>query len=282
MNKPTVQQIHEALLDILKEFMRVCEKNNLRWFLDSGSLLGAIREGKLIDWDDDIDVIMPREDYNIFLSCAKDFQKPYMLQAPHTDFYCDYMIRVLNTNISCYSKYDYQIPGMHCLYIDVFPLDAYPDDSKTIDLEADFLKFVKTFYTMRFQSYTEYNMFLEPSSNRRMFVFVNEAMTKISYVNRNSKYVAHVACFSARKYRHVKFTREAYSKAITWKLNGLDVFVPIGYEEVLKAWYGNDWRTPRNDNSGHSFLEEKLYDFEHGNEYYNNMTKEQFLSLFDK
>lgn len=281
-NEIKVQQIHYGLLNILQEFKRVCEENHLRWWLDSGSLLGAIREGKIIDWDDDIDVMMPREDYNKLLELCYCFREPFKLQMPHTEFYTDFMIRVINTDISCYSKYDYGIPGSHCLYIDVFPLDAVPDNKDDLELEANFLKFVKTFWTMRFQSHTEYNKYLDSISNKAMFLFVNQSLTKITKENENSKYVACVAFYAARKFRYVKFTREAFSKTLDWKLNGYDVKVPAGYEEVLEGWYGKDWRTPRKDDSGHSFLEEKIYDFEHDNTYYNSLTKEEFLKLFNK
>lgn len=281
-NDVTVQQIHKGLLDILQEFKRVCEENDLTWWIDSGTLLGAVREGKIIEWDDDIDVMMPREDYNKLLSLSQKFKEPFILQTPVTDFYCDFMIRVINTDISCYSKYDYDIPGHHYLYIDVFPLDAVPDNKDDLELEANFLKFVKTFWTMRFQTHTEYNKYLDMRSNRQMFYFVNDSLTKITKENSNSKYVACVAFYAARKFRYVKFTRDAFSKTITCKLNGFDVNIPIGYEEVLEGWYGKDWRTPKRDNSGHSFLEEKLYDFEHNNGFYNLLTKEEFLKLFNK
>ena len=281
-NDVTTQQIHYGLLNILQEFKRVCEYHGLTWWLDSGSLLGAIREGKIIDWDDDIDVMMPRDDYNKLLTLAHSFREPFQLQTPRAECYCDFMIRVINTDISCYSKYDYDIPGSHCLYIDVFPLDAVPDNKDDLELEANFLKFVKTFWTMRFQSHTEYNKYLNYRSNNTMFEFVNQSLTKITKENQDSKYVACVAFYAARKFRYVKFTREAFVKTLDWKLNGYDVKVPVGYEEVLEGWYGKDWRTPQRADSGHSFLEEKIYDFQHYNEYYRYMTKDEFLKLFDK
>lgn len=281
-NEIKVQQLHNELLNILEEFKRVCEQFNLTWWVDSGTLLGAIREGKIIDWDDDIDVMMPREDYNKLLSLQHEFKQPFKLQTPLTDAYYDFMIRVINTNTSCYSKYDYDIPGHHCLYIDVFALDAVPDNKDDLELEANFLKFVKTFWGMRFQSHTEYNKYLDIQSNQAVFNFVNTSLTKITKENSNSKYVACVAFYAARKYRYVKFKREVFDKTLYCKLNGHYVNIPAGYEAILEGWYGKSWRTPKRDSSGHSFLEEKIYDFEHDNSYYNSLTKEEFLKLFDK
>lgn len=62
-----LREVQLVELDIIKEFIRVCKELNLRYFLDSGTLLGCIRHNGFIPWDDDIDVSMPREDYEIFL-----------------------------------------------------------------------------------------------------------------------------------------------------------------------------------------------------------------------
>ena len=61
-----LNKIHEKLLYIFKNFIDFCNKHDLTWFCDGGTLLGAVREHGFIPWDDDIDVCMPRNDYNKF------------------------------------------------------------------------------------------------------------------------------------------------------------------------------------------------------------------------
>ena len=57
-------ELHECELEILKYFRYLCAKHGLRYFITAGTLLGAVRHGGFIPWDDDIDVVMPRKDYN--------------------------------------------------------------------------------------------------------------------------------------------------------------------------------------------------------------------------
>ena len=80
------KEVWKCMLDMLEEFIRVCDKYGLKWSVASGTLLGAVRHGGFIPWDEDLDVAMPRKDFNKFLKVApKEFSHPYMLQTWTTD-----------------------------------------------------------------------------------------------------------------------------------------------------------------------------------------------------
>ena len=85
---PKMKKIWAVELDLLNEFARVCEENGLKWFAHAGTMLGAVRHKGFIPWDDDIDLIMPREDYERFCRIAPvAFSNPYFFQNEQTDRY---------------------------------------------------------------------------------------------------------------------------------------------------------------------------------------------------
>lgn len=72
-------------LDLLIQFDKICKKHGLIYFLIGGTLLGAVRHHGFIPWDDDLDVAMPRKDYDLLMQLKDEFSEPYFLQTPYTD-----------------------------------------------------------------------------------------------------------------------------------------------------------------------------------------------------
>lgn len=83
MKNENLTNLQKQDLEILKVFINICKEKDLRYFMVAGSMLGAKRHNGFIPWDDDIDVAMPRRDYDIFLSCAQDMlPDEYYLETP--------------------------------------------------------------------------------------------------------------------------------------------------------------------------------------------------------
>lgn len=110
-----LRDIQLANLALLKELAYVCEKNNFKYILDAGTLLGAVRHSRFIPWDDDIDILMFREDYEKIISAFKNTTR-------NSDIYAEYH-RDKDTN----SQYFIKIKHKKCpfLGVDIFPLDSY-------------------------------------------------------------------------------------------------------------------------------------------------------------
>ncbi len=122
-----IRDIQLANLALLKELDYVCKQNNMKYWLDFGSLLGAVRHKGFIPWDDDIDVGMLREDYDKIIEVFKKSSR-------NPDIYADYVNSAKN---SC----QYYIKVLHkkCphLFVDIFPYDFY---GKSLTKEEQYKK----------------------------------------------------------------------------------------------------------------------------------------------
>ena len=122
--------LHQVDLDIVKEVVAICEKHGLTYFMLGGTMLGAIRHKGFIPWDDDIDLGIPRKDYDRFLEIApKELSKHLRLVNYHTDpEYHYYITRILDTE----TKVEEERIGNDNRYtnasIDIFPVDGTPNN----------------------------------------------------------------------------------------------------------------------------------------------------------
>ena len=128
-----MNDLQKVEFDILKAFLEVCERLNLKYYLVCGTALGAVKYQGFIPWDDDVDVALPREDYEIFCKKAGELlPKGFFLQTYKTDkAYPAIFAKIRNSNTTFFEKTIEKLPINHGVYIDVFPLDGYPEDKKT-------------------------------------------------------------------------------------------------------------------------------------------------------
>lgn len=113
-------------LGILREFVRVCEMHGLRYYLAYGSLLGAVRHGGFIPWDDDIDVTMPRVDYERFaMICSASLGPGFKWQSYATEpHYPHWFGKLIRTDTVFRHARTQGLTFQQSVYIDVFPLDG--------------------------------------------------------------------------------------------------------------------------------------------------------------
>lgn len=134
MKKLGLKEIQQRELEIFKKFVEICEQYGIRYYLAGGTLLGAARHKGFIPWDDDIDVNMPREDYETLLSHADEIgaSGDYKLVAGELGNlnYPFAKIYDLHTNIR--KLYDDDDTERN-LWIDIFPMDGLPDDEKKVE-----------------------------------------------------------------------------------------------------------------------------------------------------
>ena len=131
---PELKELQQTELEILGAFVDVCEAHKLRYHLDYGTLLGAIRHKGFIPWDDDIDVGMPREDYERFLEIGQAaIGDRFFLQTRQTDPNCPFaFLKIRKNQTTCLEWSKRRIRMHHGIWIDVFPYDKLPiSDAET-------------------------------------------------------------------------------------------------------------------------------------------------------
>jgi len=124
-------RMKELLLMIYKDVFSVCEENGLTLFLGGGSALGAVRHGGFIPWDDDMDLMMPRKDYETFKRIFdRTLSLKYTLQVPGAKgkTATNLFMKVILKGTKCTELVQANAPGEHGLWIDIFPIEFAPEN----------------------------------------------------------------------------------------------------------------------------------------------------------
>ena len=127
--KLELDEIRRISLDILKDVADFCDKHNIVYYLACGTLLGAVRHHGFIPWDDDIDIMMPRPDYKIFLN---EYDGKYKVLKPEEGRY--FYAKVYDDNTIVYEEgMDYKKYDPIGIDLDIFPLDGIENDDRIVE-----------------------------------------------------------------------------------------------------------------------------------------------------
>lgn len=147
-----VNKIREAqmiMLTLLDEVDNICKKHNIEYWLDSGTLLGAVRHKGFIPWDDDLDICMMRKDYNRFIDiCKTELNPKFFMQTFKTDHYVENQFLKIRDRNSVL-KMNAREKGHTGIFIDIFPVDFYSNSGKNYELKKK-LNFITQFYWMKY------------------------------------------------------------------------------------------------------------------------------------
>ena len=250
--QPTAEQMNKLKileLDMLKHFIAVCQQLNLKYYIICGTLLGAVRHKGFSPWDDDIDVAMFRDDYEIFVREGQKYlPKRYFIQTNKTDPQCPINFAKIRDCETTYMEVTVQRQKMnHGVFIDVFPLDKHPDNTGEVNnfkRKNDKLnKIIRKVFTvdrrvglLRFMFHRFINFLPHKKSWREAL----EEQDKLIQANVGDNYVANY-CGDWDK---ETFPKQWYGEGVELLFEGIKVNAPKEYKAWLNQVYGNYMELP--------------------------------------
>lgn len=262
-----MNELQQVEFVMLKEFVRICNELGLKYYLVCGSALGAVKYGGFIPWDDDVDVALPRPDYDKFCKYAqKLLPHNLFLQYYKTDsFFPLVSAKIRDTSTTFIECGHQKIDIVHGVYIDVFPLDGFPNSER----DQQVLSKQKNMCDRRRVVNLTYDRF-SPQNWRAIRVNSYYLASKLCKKLRrtagaierfsefSSSFDVSVSSLWCNHHEESNISQyipqEWYGGGVQASFEGLDVRVPQEYDLYLQKRYG-DWRAdlPEDQKVGHHY-----------------------------
>ncbi len=248
----TIQQVE---IDILKKIDKICKENNLSYSLSEGTAIGAVRHRGFIPWDDDIDIIMLRKDY--------DKLKEIMT----TNEYTDIKYISCETQEDCWNLFakvvDLRTEAKEIgvrptkdygVFVDIFPIDNLPNDERERKRYIYKLNILRKIHSIKLYkkqiSKSKKNLiikniialFLKPINLRKLVIKINKLMQKYKNVE-NCKYVGSICTGITLKKKKI-YEKDFFDSKIYINFEDAKFMIISNYDKYLKDVYGNYMKLP--------------------------------------
>ncbi len=271
---PTTEKLHNCQLLLAAELKRICEKNNIKYYMIAGTLLGAVRHKGFIPWDDDMDFAIMRKDYPKFLkSCKNELGENFKLQEMFSDEYYALPVAKLMLRGTKFTERNAgKTKAKKGIFIDIFPYDNIPDDENLRKKHSKNTYFLKRLFLAK-QGYkiAERGQLLKTVVYALLkfvafFLPKKHLRSKLDkelrrFENQNTKKVAAIG--GAYPYSKESVEREWFNETVDLPFENLKLSAPKGYTEYLTYFYGDYMTPPPEDKreNRHNMLELDFGDF---------------------
>ncbi len=257
-----LKQIQDVMLQMMIEVDRVCRKNNIRYVLNGGTMLGAVRHHGFIPWDDDVDLALPREDYDKFVKIANsELPEEFRLECYENTREYPYnlgKVRAINTLFK--EKFTASLNINHGIFIDIVPMDYI--------CTSDYRNRVKLIQHLTAIKYYKLGLFnLNGFFHNLKYApfFGISVKTLNKMIDKQLRY-HHGKSDKLLEICHYYFKTDfvldktMFTDVIEVPFEGYMFFIPRDYDSFLKARYG-DYMTPppiENQKPCHDIVEVQL------------------------
>jgi lipopolysaccharide cholinephosphotransferase len=250
-----LDKVHRVQLEIALEVKRICDLYNIKYFLIAGTLLGAVRHGGFIPWDDDMDIGMLREDYEKFISIAKtELSSKYVLQTWDEDInFGQPFAKIRKNGTRFVEKNSSKVEGHKGIYIDIFPFDNVPEN-----LIARKVHSIKIYLLKRLiLSKLGYEVWLDGGKIKKIIYKFLYFITKFISISKMKKFLEKemkkyntmntdliVAIGGSYGYKRESIKREWIEDLTTIKFENIEFLCPKDFHSYLTHFYGDYMKPP--------------------------------------
>ena len=263
-----LRQCQLRQLDIAKEVKRICKKYNIQYFLNAGTLLGAVRHNGFIPWDDDLDIGMLRNDYEKFINIAqKELAEKYFLQTWDSDPYYAMPFAKIRINGTKYIEHNSCNVKIHNgIYIDIFPYDNIPNNA----VKKNMQKYKTMFWWHLLLNKSGYDYVAKKQHIKYCICAILKVISGLfsykrihkSFYKNMTKYdqehTEEVVTFGgASSFEKETIKCEWINKTEEKSFEDTKFMIPIKWDEYLTHFYGDYMTPPPEDkrHEGHGIIE---------------------------
>lgn len=253
----SLREAQLLMTQILKDIAEICDRHNIKYFLDAGTLIGAVRHKGFIPWDDDVDVGMLREDYIEFIKVAKKELPSHLFLQTHENekAYDIYQVPCkirLNNTLFLEEKIKENDNMHNGLFVDILPYDSLPKSRFTYKIQRKISKFIlRSFIRLREKpdKLTVTNKITHFIYKIVTMIFTTERRDKffdflISLNDKNSPYMGYGVDTVWDQYIYKK---EDFYDRIKVQFEDTEFYAPKNYDAVLTRLYGDYMTLPKKE-----------------------------------
>lgn len=251
MKSIELEDLKRIQLGILRNVATFCKKNGIRYYLSYGTLLGAVRHKGYIPWDDDIDIMMPRPDYERFISMFNGVYTDNKVVSHLLDpIYPWPFAKVVNTKTVVIESINYAYKDMG-VYIDIFPIDGLPEAKFDLFVLLKTVRFLRILLSIKrgkklnsrkcWQNFLlNFSFLLSPLTYSKLLKKLDSISSRCSYENSRNVMILSVAENENKEI----LPKSVYDKIIDIEFENYLFDIPYEYEKWLEHIYGDYMTLP--------------------------------------